>query len=168
MKKTLISFVLVVASCVCASAVTYHPDPTDTEAATEVYGKPDKRKADRPANYAGNRVRFKALLYYSTHVEESHAQFAQQSIEFFRKLAYGEGYSLDVTTNFSEYPYERLKEYDVLIMPNVAPWSPEERAAFEKYMKNGGGWVGFHAAAYNDRDTNWPWLLEFLGGGVFL
>ena len=53
-------------------------------------------------------------------------------------------------------------------MPNVAPWSPEERAAFEKYMKNGGGWVGFHAAAYNDRDTNWPWLLEFLGGGVFL
>lgn len=168
MKKTLISFVLVVASCVCASAVTYHTDPTDSEAATEVYGKPDKRKADRPANYAGNRVRFKALLYYSTHVEEAHAQFAQQSIEFFRKLAYGEGYSLDVTTNFSEYPYERLKEYDVLIMPNVAPWSPEERAAFEKYMKNGGGWVGFHAAAYNDRDTNWPWLLEFLGGGVFL
>jgi type 1 glutamine amidotransferase len=35
-------------------------------------------------------------------------------------------------------------------------------------MKNGGGWVGFHAAAYNDRHTNWPWLLEFLGGGVFL
>ena len=41
MKKTLISFVLVVASCVCASAVTYHSDPTDSEAATEVYVGPD-------------------------------------------------------------------------------------------------------------------------------
>ena len=50
----------------------------------------------------------------------------------------------------------------------VEAMSEEERAAFEQYMKNGGGWVGFHAAAYNDRHTNWPWLLEFLGGGVFL
>ena len=73
-----------------------------------------------------------------------------------------------MTTDFSKYPYEKLKEYDVVIMPNAAPWSAAERAAFEQYMKNGGGWVGFHAAAYNDRNTNWPWLLEFLGGGVFL
>ena len=128
----------------------------------------EKYAATRPANYAGKRVRFKALLYYSENVEEAHAQFAHQTIDFFRKLTYGEGYSLEVTTDFSKYPYERLKEYDVVIMPNAAPWSAEERSAFEQYMKNGGGWVGFHAAAYNDRNTNWPWLLEFLGGGVFL
>jgi type 1 glutamine amidotransferase len=35
-------------------------------------------------------------------------------------------------------------------------------------MENGGGWVGFHAAAYNDKNTRWPWFVEFLGGGVFL
>lgn len=34
-------------------------------------------------------------------------------------------------------------------------------------MENGGGWVGFHAAAYNDIRTNWPWFLKFIGGGVF-
>ena len=101
-------------------------------------------------------------------MEEAHAQFAHQTFDFFRKLTYGEGYSLEVTTDFSEYPYEKLKEYDVVIMPNAAPWSAEERAAFEQYMKNGGGWVGFHAAAYNDRNTNWRWLLEFHGGGEFL
>ena len=128
----------------------------------------ERYAAVRPANYAGNRVRFKALLYYSQNVEEAHAQFAEQTIEFFHKLTYGEGFSLDVTTDFSQYPYEKLKEYDVVIMPDVTPWAPEERIAFEQYMKNGGGWVGFHAAAYNDRNTNWPWLLEFLGGGMFL
>ena len=128
----------------------------------------ERYAAVRPANYAGNRVRFKALLYYSQNVEEAHAQFAEQTIEFFHKLTYGEGYSLEVTTDLSKYPYEKLKEYDVVIMPDVTPWAPEERIAFEQYMKNGGGWVGFHAAAYNDRNTNWPWLLEFLGGGMFL
>ena len=34
-------------------------------------------------------------------------------------------------------------------------------------MENGGGWLGFHSAAYNDRNTNWPWFVDFLGGGVF-
>ena len=34
-------------------------------------------------------------------------------------------------------------------------------------MENGGGWVGFHAAAYNDKNTHWPWFVKFLGGGVF-
>ena len=34
-------------------------------------------------------------------------------------------------------------------------------------MENGGGWVGFHVAAYNDKHTNWPWFVDFLGGGVF-
>jgi len=27
--------------------------------------------------------------------------------------------------------------------------------------------LGFHVSAYNDKDSNWPWFLEFLGGGVF-
>ena len=27
--------------------------------------------------------------------------------------------------------------------------------------------MGFHASAYNDKRTNWPWYVQFLGGGVF-
>ena len=27
--------------------------------------------------------------------------------------------------------------------------------------------MGFHSAAYNDRSTDWPWFVDFLGGGVF-
>jgi type 1 glutamine amidotransferase len=34
-------------------------------------------------------------------------------------------------------------------------------------MEHGGGWLGFHIAAYNDRDTRWPWFVRFLGGAVF-
>src|SRR5258708_32768788 len=34
-------------------------------------------------------------------------------------------------------------------------------------MEHGGGWIGFHVAGYNDKDTHWPWFVQFLGGGVF-
>jgi type 1 glutamine amidotransferase len=50
---------------------------------------------------------------------------------------------------------------------NDSPHTPSQRAAFEKYMEKGGGWMGFHAAAYNDESTGWPWFVDFLGGAVF-
>ena len=120
-----------------------------------------------PANYA-KAPRFKALIYYTQHAEEAHVQFAEQATTFFKKLNYGDGFVLDITTDFSKYPYEKLKEYNVIIMLNTSPNTKAERDAFEQYMENGGGWVGFHAAAYNDKNTHWPWFVKFLGGGVFL
>lgn len=120
-----------------------------------------------PANYA-RAPRFKALVYYTPRAEEAHVQFAQQAVHFFKKLNYGDGFVLDITTDFAQYPYEKLKDYNVVVMLNTSPGSKAERDAFEKYMENGGGWVGFHAAAYNDRNTAWPWFVRFLGGGVFL
>ena len=119
-----------------------------------------------PANYA-KAPRFKALIYYTQHAEEAHVQFAEQATTFFKKLNYGDGFVLDITTDFSKYPYEKLKEYNVIIMLNTSPNTKAERDAFEQYMENGGGWVGFHAAAYNDKNTQWPWFVNFLGGGVF-
>lgn len=119
-----------------------------------------------PANYA-KAPRFKALIYYTQHAEEAHVQFAEQATTFFKKLNYGDGFVLDITTDFSKYPYEKLKEYNVIIMLNTSPNTKAERDAFEQYMENGGGWVGFHAAAYNDKNTHWPWFVKFLGSGVF-
>ena len=119
-----------------------------------------------PANYA-KAPRFKALIYYTQHAEEAHVQFVEQATTFFNKLNYGDGFVLDITTDFSKYPYEKLKEYNVIIMLNTSPNTKAERDAFEQYMENGGGWVGFHAAAYNDKNTHWPWFVKFLGGGVF-
>jgi type 1 glutamine amidotransferase len=119
-----------------------------------------------PANYA-REPRFKALVYYTEHAEKAHVDFALQGVEFFRKLNYGDGYILEVTTDLSAYPYEKLRDYDIVIMLNASPSSGEQREAFRQYMENGGGWMGFHAAAYNDRNTKWPWFVDFLGGGVF-
>lgn len=118
-----------------------------------------------PANYA-RAPRFKALLYYSDTAESAHVDFANQAIEFFHRLTYGEGYILDKTTSLADY-VDRLGEYSVIIVINATPAPGKEREAMEQYMENGGGWLGFHAAAYNDRNTHWPWLNKFLGCGAF-
>jgi type 1 glutamine amidotransferase len=121
---------------------------------------------DYPANYA-SEPRFRALVSYTQHAEEAHVQFGEQGVDFFRRLNYGDGFYLDITTDIDAYTYDQLKEYDVVVMLNNSPSSPASRAAFQEYMENGGGWMGLHAAAYNDRNTGWPWFVDFLGGGVF-
>lgn len=132
-----------------------------------------KKRADfvsatavREASYAGQTPRFKALLYYSDHVEEAHRQFTHQAISFFDKLTVGDGWILEADTSLLEKG--DLSQYDVIIMPDVHPGTPEERTLFEHYMEHGGGWLGFHAAAYNDLSTGWDWFRAFLGGGRFL
>lgn len=119
-----------------------------------------------PALYASD-PRFKILLHYDPHVEEAHVQFAKQSIDFFRKLSVGDGFLMDVTTSLDNYPLEKLKEYSILVSLNAQPKGEVQRKTFQRYMQEGGGWMGFHASAYNDKHTKWSWFNEFLGCGVF-
>jgi uncharacterized protein len=111
--------------------------------------------------------RFKVLAFYSTHVEKDHVDFAWGAIKFFKDLTKGNGFVFDTTSNMADLNDEKLKDYSLVMMINDFPHSPAQREAFKKYMENGGGWFGFHVAAYNDKSTKWPWLLDFLGGGVF-
>jgi len=120
----------------------------------------------RPANYAGNVVRFRGLLYYSDYVEEAHQEFTHQAIEFFHRLTFGDGWLMDVCTDLTTQG--DLSQYDIIIMSNASPSSGTERKLFEDYMENGGGWLGFHAAGYNDLSTGWDWFRDFLGGVRFL
>lgn len=119
-----------------------------------------------PANYA-KEPRFKALICYDPSAEPDHVRFDRDAIEFFHKLSYGEGFTYDVAESLDDYPYEKLKDYNILIMLNAIP-SERRRDDFRKYMENGGGWLGFHASAFNNEQTGWPWFNEFLGCGPFL
>ena len=120
----------------------------------------------RETNYAKDGPRFKILLLYDDKAEEAHVQFDHQAIAFFNKLTVGEGFIVDSTQDLGAYTEEQLAQYSAIIALNAAP-APHARPLFEHYMEQGGGWIGFHAAAYNDSRTGWPWYVRFLGGGVF-
>src|SRR6478735_11251607 len=111
--------------------------------------------------------RFKVLAFYSTTVEKAHVDFANDAIQFFKELTVGNGFVFDTTSNMEDLNDTKIKDYQLLMMINDFPHNSAQRVAFEKYMENGGGWLGFHVAGYNDKTTNWPWFVSFLGGSVF-
>jgi len=118
-----------------------------------------------PANWF---PRFRVLVHYNDRVEEAHRRFAHDGVRFFRDMTIGDGMVVDVTDDIGDFNDEKLRSYHLVISLNDNPGhSPEQREAFRRYMENGGAWLGFHAAAYNDGNTKWPWFVDFLGGGVF-
>ena len=111
--------------------------------------------------------KFKVLAFYSTTVESDHVDFARDAIVFYTKMAADKGFAFDTTQNWDKLNTENLKNYKVIVWLNDFPHTDQQKQDFEKYMKGGGGWIGFHVAGYNDQYTNWPWYVSFLGGAVF-
>jgi uncharacterized protein len=108
------------------------------------------------------------LAFYSENVEHDHVLFAHDAIRFFNDVALRGHFAFTSTTQWSQLNDEILRAYDVIVWLNDEPQDRQQRLAFERYMKRGGGWLGFHVSAYNDRDAGWPWFVDFLGGAVFL
>jgi uncharacterized protein len=111
--------------------------------------------------------RFKVLAFYSETTEGDHVQFAHDAVKFLTDHAASENFAFDATTRWEDLNDGRLKSYQLVIWLNESPTDPKQRRAFERYIGRGGAWLGFHAAGYNDKDTNWPWFVEFLGSSVF-
>jgi YVTN family beta-propeller protein len=118
-------------------------------------------------NLLGQESLFRVLAFYSTTTEPDHVQFAQDAVKFFTERAAVEHFTFEATTRWDDLNDERLRGYELVVWLNESPTKTEQRSAFERYMQHGGAWLGFHAAAYNDNDTNWPWFVDFLGGAIF-
>jgi type 1 glutamine amidotransferase len=120
-----------------------------------------------PGFASSKHAPFSVLAFYSANVEHDHVEFAEQSLRFFSEMAKRDHLQFSSTTNWEDLNSTRLAHVDVVLWLNDCPHTDQQRAAFEQYMERGGGWLGFHAAAYNDSDTHWPWFVKFLGGSVF-
>lgn len=110
---------------------------------------------------------FQVLAFYSTNVESDHVDFAQQAIRFFTEAAQKDGFGFSTTTRWDDLNSDRLAGIQLVMWLDDFPRGNDQRKAFEKYMAGGGAWLGFHIAGYNDKDTHWPWFVDFLGGAVF-
>jgi len=104
----------------------------------------------------GQKPSFKVLAFYSTKVEPDHVLFAEGALKFFSDLAAKSNIAFDSTTNWDDLNDSNLAKYQVVVWLNAAPSQAGQKRAFQKYMENGGAWLGFHVSAYNDKDSNWP------------
>jgi type 1 glutamine amidotransferase len=83
-------------------------------------------------------------------------------------LATEHGFELVVTDKPTDFTPENLARFDVVAFtsPDYAgqALSTSERAALEAFVRQGGGWMGWHYALWVEK--GWPFL-SVLGGGVY-
>ncbi len=90
-----------------------------------------------------------------------------RGIALVQALGAAHGFSVDATEDASRFTRKRLAAYRVVIFLNTTGevLNNRQQAAFEAYIRNGGGWVGVHSAA--DTEHAWPFYGTLLGGGAW-
>jgi uncharacterized protein len=106
------------------------------------------------------------LVFFSLNVEADHMLFATDAMRFFGEAADKFGFRVEATSNWADMNDENLKQYKPVVWLSGTPPSAQQQA-FQRYMENGGAWLGFHVAAYIDRNSHWAWFKQYIGGGVF-
>ncbi|HEY0175167.1 MAG TPA: ThuA domain-containing protein, partial [Pedobacter sp.] len=116
---------------------------------------------------------FKVIAFYTARKDYAHISFVHEANKWFPKIGLKYNFTYDSTTNWNNINAEFLSHYQVVLFLDTRIDNPEQRAAFEKYMKGGGGWIGFHFSAFaltpSDFPQNWDWYHnEFLGSGSYV
>ena len=78
-----------------------------------------------------------------------------------------DGHSVEVTAETDAFTPASLALYDVVVWLSTTGdvLDGAEQAAFEDFLRAGGGYVGIHAAT--DCEYGWPWYGQLLGGGAW-
>ncbi len=82
-----------------------------------------------------------------------------------KKLGFDNGFAVDVSDDPAAFTDTSLKKYRAIIFDNTNNEifdTEEQRAAFQRFIRGGGGFVGIHSASGSMR--KWPWFWSLLGG----
>ena len=118
-------------------------------------------------------TKFKVIAFYTAKNDQAHISYVHEANRFFPKIAAENNFTYDSTTDWSKLNSEFLAGYQIVLFLDTRPEAPEQRAAFQKYMENGGAWMGFHFAAFaltpSAFNQDWDWYHEkFLGSGQYV
>lgn len=117
--------------------------------------------------------KFRVIAFYTAKNDLAHISFVHEANGWFPKMAEKYHFIYDSTNNWSNLNADFLSGYQVVIFLDTRPDSLAQREAFQAYMDNGGGWMGFHFAAFaltpSDYPQNWDWYHnKFLGSGSYV
>ncbi len=121
----------------------------------------------------GSNPKFKVIAFYTGQSDLAHISFVHEANKWFPKMAARHDFSYDSTTNWNDLNAEFLSHYQVVLFLDTRPEDPAQRQAFQKYMENGGAWMGFHFSAFaltpSGVPQNWDWYHnQFLGSGQYV
>lgn len=108
-----------------------------------------------------NKKQDKVLVFSKT--AGYHHESIAAGIKAIQKLGKENHFMVDTTTNSNVFTEANLKQYKAVIFLSTTGTvlNDAQKAAFEKYIHNGGGFVGIHAAT--DTEYDWPWYNRMIG-----
>lgn len=124
------------------------------------------------AQAQSRKPKFKVIAFYTAQNDKAHISYVHEANRWFPKAAAKYNFVYDSTDNWNNLNAKFLANYQVVLFLDTRPEEPAQRAAFQKYMENGGGWMGFHFAGFaltpSKYPQNWDWYHnEFLGSGSY-
>ncbi len=116
--------------------------------------------------------KFKVVAFYTGKNDRAHVSFVHEANRWFSRIAPEYGFTYDSTSNWNNMNDSFLGGYDVVVFLDTRPDSSFQRAAFRKYIENGGAWMGFHFCAFalspSAYPQNWDWYHDqFIGAGQY-
>lgn len=117
--------------------------------------------------------KFKVIAFFTGKDDKAHISFVHEANSWFPLMAAKYHFQYDSTKNWDNLNPEFLSHYQVVIFLDTRPGKPAQREAFQKYMENGGGWMGFHFSAFaltpSAFNQDWSWYHDtFLGSGQYV
>ncbi len=108
-----------------------------------------------------------SVLLFSKTNAFRHGDAIEASIPAFQQMADENGWAIFVTDNGAVFNPEQLEQFEVVIWNNTSGkvLNPGQREHFRKYLENGGGFVGIHAAG--DNSHQWDWYEDEVIGARF-
>ncbi|MFJ4369254.1 ThuA domain-containing protein [Streptomyces chartreusis] len=111
---------------------------------------------------------FKVIAFYNGTWDAAHIDFVKEANEWFPRTGAQNNFTYTATTNWDLLANGGVNDYQVVLFLDDAPQSAAQRAGFERYVRAGGGWMGFHVSAFTTDAGSWPWYYNnFLGSGNF-
>ncbi len=91
---------------------------------------------------------FKVIAFYTARNDQAHISFVNEANKWFPQIARKYNFVYDSTSDWNNLNSAFLSHYQVVIFLDTRPDSLSQREAFQKYMENGGCWIGFHFAGF--------------------
>lgn len=122
--------------------------------------------------FSASAQEFKVVGFFTAKNDRAHITFVHEANKWFYEAGKKNNFTYDSTNNWNNLNAEFLKKYDIVLFLDTRPDSLPQRQAFEKYMEEGGAWMGFHFAAFaltpSAFPQNWNWYHDtFIGAGQY-
>ena len=126
-----------------------------------------------PITYCQKTKRtFNVVAFYTAKNDRAHISFVHEANRWLSSISKKYNFKYDSTNDWRKLNDSFLSKYQLIIFLDTRPEDTEQRKAFEKYMNNGGAWMGFHFAGFaltpSAYPQNWDWYHnDFIGAGQY-